>query len=308
MNLSSAIFKLKRLALFVGYLCSNDCKFCVVADKRAYKDKSTLDIKRELKEAYLQGSREVVLTGGECTIRDDIFEIVKFARSLGYLIIQLQTNGRIFSSQNFVKKILFAGMNEFAPALHGNTANLHDFLTGRHGSFRQTVLGIYNVRKISKGKIRILTNTVINKYNYKFLPEIAALLIKLGVKQYQFAFVHALGNAKKNFKEIVPRKTDVIPYLRLGLELGASRQLRVMAEAVPLCLMQGLERYCSEFYIPFTEVRERGYTISDFGKVRITEGKTKFKKCQLCKYFNICEGPWKEYPQFYGDSEFNPVS
>ncbi|MCM8797236.1 MAG: radical SAM protein [Candidatus Omnitrophica bacterium] len=304
-RLSSSI---KRLAIFVGFSCINDCRFCVVADKRLFADKTTSEIKEELADAYFNGGRrEVVFTGGECTIRPDIFELVKFAKDIGYLLIMIQTNGRMFSSIDFCKKMLVAGMNQFSPALHGHTAELHDFLTRRKGSFRQTVLGIHNIRKLTKGKVKILTNTVVTKYNYRFLPQIANLLIKLGVHQYQFAFVHALGNARTSFKEVVPRKTDILPYLQKGLELGAGYGVRVMAEAMPLCLMKDYEQYVSEFYIPPTEVREAGYVIKSFEEVRKTEGKMKFPQCRICKYDGVCEGPWKEYPQFYGSGEFKPV-
>jgi len=310
MNLSAPpqiMSKMKRVALFVGYTCLNNCRFCVVADKRINPDKSTEQIKEELKQAYSSGAREVVFTGGEFTIREDVFEIVKFAKEVGYIIVQAQTSGRMFSSVDFCKKMIIAGMNEFSPALHGHTAKLHDFLTRREGSFRQTVLGIHNMRKLTKGKIRILTNTVINKYNYKFLPQLASLLVKLGVHQYQFAFVHALGNAYKDFKEVVPRKTDVLPFLKKALDIGIERGLKVMAEAIPLCLMRGYEEYESEFYIPPTEIRERGQTVEKFEEVRVKEGKTKFPQCKICKYCDVCEGPWKEYPEYYGSQEFKPV-
>ena len=299
--------KMKRVALFVGYTCLNDCRFCVVADKRGHPDKTTEQIKYELEDAYKKGSREVVFTGGEFTLRKDVFDIVRFAKELGYIVIQAQTSGRMFASMDFCKKIIIAGMNEFSPALHGHTAKLHDFLTRRKGSFRQTVLGIHNMRKLTKGRIRILTNTVINKYNYKFLPQIANLLVKLGVNQYQFAFVHALGNAYKDFKDIVPRKTDAMPYVKEGLDIGIKKGLGVMAEAIPICLMTGYEKYVSEFYIPSTEIRERGNVVDKFEDIRIKEGKTKFSQCKACKYCCVCEGPWKEYPQYYGEEEFKAV-
>jgi len=299
--------QIKRLDLKVGYSCINDCRFCVVADKRIYPDKTTEQIKWELDEAYSNNARQLVLTGGECTMREDIFEVVEFARSLGYWIVQIQTNGRMFSSLDFCKKMLLAGMNEFSPALHGHTSQLHDFLTRRDGSFRQTVLGIHNIRKLTKGKIRLITNTVVTRHNYKFLPQIASLLINLGVSQYQFAFVHALGNAYSSFKDIVPKKTEVLPYLKNGLDLGIKKNLMVMAEAIPLCLMKGYEKYVSEFYIPSTEMREKGDTIERFEEVRRKNGKIKFPKCRICKYDDVCEGPWKEYPQHYGDEEFKPV-
>lgn len=306
-NLEKVSNIVKRVSLFVGYSCNNDCRFCVVADKRGIADKDTKEIKRELGEAYSGGAREVVFTGGECTLREDIFDLIRFARSRGYWVIQIQTNGRTFASPDFCEKMISAGMSEFSPALHGHNAELHDSLTRRNGSFRQTVLGIYNVKKLAKGNVKILTNTVVNRHNYKFLPEIASLLIKLGVHQYQFAFAHAMGNANRFFKDIVPRKTDVLPYLKKGLDLGINRGIKVMVEAIPLCLMRGYEKYVAEFYIPPTEIRERGTVVESFEAVRRQNGKSKFEQCGICNYNDICEGPWKEYPQYYGSEEFKPI-
>ena len=298
---------MKRVVIFVGYACNNNCRFCVAADKRIYGEKSTLEILKEIREAHDKGIKEIVFSGGECTIRKDILELVRFAKSLNFWSIQIQTNGRKFHSKDFCKKMLLAGMNEFAPALHGHTAKLHDFLTTKTGSFRQTVLGIYNIRTLTKGRIEILTNTVITKFNFKYLPQIARLLLRLGVRHYQFAFVHALGNAKKYFSEIVPQKTQVMPFLKKGLLLGMQKGAQVMAEAIPLCLLNGFKQYASEFYIPSTEIRERGFIIENFEDVRIREGKIKFPQCSTCKYCNVCEGPWKEYPAFFGNAEFQPI-
>ncbi|MDD5585123.1 MAG: radical SAM protein [Candidatus Omnitrophica bacterium] len=299
--------KLKRAVVVVGFACNNNCRFCVTAGKRVFGDKGTIQVKGEIEDAFAKGAREIVLTGGECTIRGDIIDIVSFARERGFLIIQVQTNGRSFSDVEFCKRIIRAGMNEFAPALHGHTAELHDFLTRRKGSFRQTVLGINNIRKLTKSRLNILTNTVITKYNYRFLPEIASLLIKLRVHQYQFAFVHAMGNALKNFKQVVPRKTDVMPYVKEGLDKGLKMNVRVMAEAIPLCLMQGFEQCVSEFRMPSTDIWEKGYKVNNFEFVRKYEAKTRFGQCKRCIRFSVCEGPWKEYPQFYGSKEFKPI-
>lgn len=298
--------KIKRVALNVGYSCINNCRFCAVADKRKLGDKTTQEIKQDIIDAFESGAREIVFTGGECTIREDIFEIIELAKKTGFLNIQIQSNGRMFSDKEFYKRTLMAGMTEFSPALHGHTAELHDFLTRRNGSFRETVLGIYNVRKFGSS-IRIITNTVVTKYNYKFLPEIASLLVKLGVHQYQFAFVHAQGNAYKYFKYIVPKMNEVIPYIKQGLDVGIKRGLMVMVEAVPFCLLKGYERYVSENYIPPTQLREKNRFIERFEDVRINEGKKKFSQCVICKYNPVCEGSWKEYPEYFGDEEFQPV-
>ena len=296
--------RIKRLDLKVGYSCINDCLFCVVADKRLRGDKTTDEIKQELIASYEEGRREVVFTGGEAAIRKDIFELVSFARNLGFLNIQMQTNGRMFSSLDFAVKMARCGMTEFGPSLHGQNARIHDALTRRTGSWRETVLGIHNVKKIG---IRTLTNTVITQKNYRNLPEIASLLVKLKVDQFQLAFVHIMGNALKYYRKVVPRVSTVIPFIKDALDVGIKAGVRVMVEAVPFCLLSGYERYASEFYLPSTQVKEVGYQIDDFGKVRKEEGKCKFQSCLECRRYRVCEGPWKEYPRLFGEKEFKPV-
>ncbi|MBL7081491.1 MAG: radical SAM protein [Candidatus Omnitrophica bacterium] len=300
----SAQPRMERLDLKVGYACINDCKFCVVADKRKYGEKTTQQIKQELVDSYREGRREIVFTGGECTIREDILEIVSFAKEVGYLNIQIQTNGRTFSSFDFAKKMVLAGMTEFGPALHGPTAEIHDSLTRRPGSWRQTVLGIHNVKKLG---IRTLANVVITKPNYKSLPELASLFVKLKIDQFQFAFVHILGNARQYYTEVVPRVSAVAPYVKKGLDIGIKAGLRVMVEAIPFCLMKDYEKYLSEFFIPPTQVKEVGWQIDKFEETRKTQGKKKFLTCVNCKWYSLCEGPWKEYPELFGEKEFKPA-
>jgi MoaA/NifB/PqqE/SkfB family radical SAM enzyme len=72
-----------RLVLTAGYSCNNNCKFCVAADKRAYPNKTTDQIRSELYEAYKNGFKEVVFTGGEYTIRKDVFELIEYAEYYG---------------------------------------------------------------------------------------------------------------------------------------------------------------------------------------------------------------------------------
>lgn len=294
----------KRVDIKVGFRCNNNCRFCVQASKRNFGDKTTEQIKNDLDEARKTGCEGVVFTGGEPTIRKDIFEIVSYAKTLDFKTIQIQTNGRMMAYMDFCKKLVKAGANEFSPALHGHIPELHDFLTGSAGSFVQTVHGIKNIKALD---CTVVTNTVVTKPNYRHIPEIAELLVKLNVDQFQFAFIHPVGNAYKNFDSIVPRISMAAPYIQKGLQIGIDAGKVVMAEAMPYCMMKGYKNCVSERFIPPTEIRDAGFTILDYEKVRKTEGKTKFKQCRNCRYDAICEGPWKEYPERVGDVEFVAV-
>lgn len=298
----------KRVDIKTWFKCNNNCRFCVQAHKRNLGAKTTEEIKEDLEAAYKNGCKGVVFTGGEVTIRPDVFEIVSYAKKLKFNIIQIQTNARAFYYKKFCEKIIEAGANEFAPALHGHTAELHDYLTQSPGSFKQITTGLMHLKNLGQ---KIVSNTVVVKSNYRHLPEIMKLLLKLGTSQHQFAFVHILGNAEKNFDNIVPYKSMAMPYIKRAVQIGINHNIFVMVEAVPYCLMQGYEKHVSDLYIPMTEIRDnRKYSaavVEDFTKVRKEICKIKISQCKECKYNLICEGPWREYPKKMGSSEFQPV-
>ncbi len=291
---------MKRVDIKTGFLCNNNCRFCVQAHKKKYGNRPTEDIKNDL-ELARESCNGVVFTGGEVSIRKDFFDLLQYADDLGFDTIQVQTNGRMFYHMDFCEKAIDAGMNEFGPAIHGHIPELHDWLTRSKGSFNQTYKGIENVKELG---LRIITNTVVVKPNYRYLPKMGEMLVELGVDQYQFAFVHAVGNAMKNFDQMVPWVSLAAPYIHEGLQVGIDAGVKVMAEAMPYCMMQGYEDYVSEKYIPETEIRDINSFDPDFGETRRSSGKVKFPQCKGCKYDDICEGAWKEYPEKRGHDEF----
>jgi MoaA/NifB/PqqE/SkfB family radical SAM enzyme len=294
----------KRVDIKTGFICNNNCRFCVQADNKCKGNRTFEEIKRDLIDSKKR-CEGVVLTGGEVTIRKDFFEIVKLAKELNYKNIQIQTNGRMFASLDFCKKTIEAGATEFSPALHGYCKEQHDYLTRASGSFSQTVKGIQNLKSLGA---YVLTNTVVVKSNYRNIVEIAKLLVKLDVDQFQFAFVHPMGNAWKNFDSIVPWISLAAPYIHKGLQVGISESKRVMAEAMPYCLMKGYEDYISEIAIPETEIRGKQHqNTNSFTNQRQILGKSKFEQCKECRYDSICEGPWREYPEKKGDKEFKSI-
>ena len=294
----------KRVDIKTGFICNNNCKFCVQADNKCKGNRSFKEIKKDLEECR-ERCTGVVLTGGEVTLRKDFFDIVRLAKKLDYQTIQIQTNGRMFASLSFCEKTIKAGANQFSPALHGYCAEQHDYLTRASGSFKQTIKGIINLKKLGQN---IITNTVVVKSNYRNCEQIAKLLVKLGVDQYQLAFVHPMGNAWKNFENIVPFISLAAPYIHKGLQIGIDAGKRVMAEAMPYCMMQGYEGYVAERVIPETEIRGKKYQNTDsFDKQRKEKGKAKFSQCKECKDDLMCEGPWREYPKKRGNKEFKPI-
>ncbi len=229
---------------------------------------------------------------------------VKKAKDLGFTAIQVQTNGRRFAYPEYCLELKKAGVTEMGPSLHGSTPEIHEGLTRAPGSFGEVVGGIRNCKKLG---LYVLTNSVITEKNYKDLPALARLLVRLGVDQFQFAFVHLVGTAWENRKTLTPKKSKVLPYLRRALDIGRAGGARCYTEAVPFCLLRGYEDCVAERIIPEGPVADANFYLESYGDYRRNQGKAKRPACRACRWFAECEGPWKEYPALYGWGEFKPV-
>ena len=295
----------ERVDLKVGFRCNNYCHFCVQGDKRErLPAKESGELYRSLEEGRAGGATGVVITGGEPTLHKNIVEIARRARDLGYTLIQVQSNGRTFCYEAFCKKLIDAGVNEFGPSLHGSTAKIHDYLTGSPGAFMQTISGMRLLKKMNQ---RVITNSVITKANYRDLPDLARLLVALGVDQFQFAFMHMSGRAGENKRWLTARKTLIEPYVKKALDVGIKAGKTVMTEAIPYCRMTGYENYVAERIIPRTRIYDADCVIPDYTKTRVDEGKSRGPRCVECDWHDVCEGPWREYPELFGWDEFTPV-
>jgi MoaA/NifB/PqqE/SkfB family radical SAM enzyme len=285
----------RKLDLKVGFRCNNHCTFCVQGDKRDHTaDLTTDEVKQRLENARAQCDR-LVLTGGEATIRDDIPEIA------AYHTIQLQTNGRRMAYRKYCETLIEAGVNRFNPSVHGHNASLHDKLTGTRGAFDQCVRGIQNLVAL---KQIVLTQTVIVRDNVAHLPDIAQVLVQLGVTQAQFAFVHAIGTAAATWDQTVPRYADVAPQVAKAVTRVRAAHRIALTEAIPFCFLHGNETAACELRTPSTMVYDGDITIGDYGKYRLTEGKAHGEVCARCTWNGRCEGPWREYPAHFGWNEF----
>jgi MoaA/NifB/PqqE/SkfB family radical SAM enzyme len=278
----------------------------VVADKRDHGNRTTEEYKNDMQEARKDGCTEVVITGGEPTIRKDFLELVRYAKSIGFKTIQLQTNGRMFCDREFARKTVEAGVSDFAIALHAHTAEIHDYITRVKGSFDQTVRGIKNLVEMDNN-YRLNGIIVVTKFNYKFLPEIAEFMNSIGLKRFQFDFVHPMGNAYTYYEKVVPMASDVAPYMKKGMEVAEKNKCWVQIEAFPFCLIPGYESHAVELYIPTVELRELKRYEPNFNYVKVVHGKVKSPVCKECKYDRVCEGFWREYPEKMGLSEINPI-
>jgi len=106
----------------------------------------------------------------------------------------------------------------------------------------------------------------------------------------------------------VPRYSEILEEINSTIEYCNSKGMHVEFEAFPYCTMPGKEMYIAEKHPrSYTELKQVGSRQLDWDQVRIAI-KKKFPQCRKCIHDSICEGPWEEYPQVYGDDEFQPIT
>lgn len=297
---------MKRVDIKVWFACNNYCTFCVQGDKRLHYPQRTLEeIQDILDTEYANGCDGVVFTGGEPTIHKDLVEAVAYAKKIGYRDIQIQSNGQNFSKLEYCIRLIKAWVTEFSPSIHWFLPETHDSQVQTPWGWKKVVQWLQNLQKLHQ---RVIINSVITSQNYTEIPALATLLCKLWVSQFQFAFVHILGSAEKNKDTIVPKKSDIIPYVKKALDIGRANNVICMTEAIPFCLMQWYEWAIAEYaFMPETTVVDAEYRTESYSEYRWNQWKAKREECKKCSKYTLCEWPWKEYPEIYGWDEFQPI-
>lgn len=300
----SSIEMVERIDIKLGYSCNNNCRFCVLGRGRGRnRDRTTSECKRELEIAKGKSAKKVLLTGGEPTIRKDIFEVVSYAKKLGFREIHIESNGRMFSYPEIAERMIEAGANSFSISLHAHSPELYAYLTRTtEHAFHQAIEGIKNVRSHCKN---VSLNSIITKPNYIFLSEIIKIAKNTGIRGINYPFVNPYGSAWDHREEMVPDIMDVVPYLHKAINLAESNKIFVTTEMIPLCLMKGYEEHLVEPTLPDIEIfslvhRENFRQAKKLSRV-------KDDACKPCRKYLICEGISKHYTDFRGFPRLSPI-
>ncbi|MCK5845788.1 MAG: radical SAM protein, partial [Victivallales bacterium] len=95
----------RKILLRLGYSCNNECVFCHSRDRRFKNaDQGTDLITLRIEAAAEAGVDMVVFSGGEPTIRKDLFELCARAQSVG-LEVGLITNGRMLYYKDYAERL-----------------------------------------------------------------------------------------------------------------------------------------------------------------------------------------------------------
>lgn len=297
---------MNKVDIKIIYSCNNHCLFCIQWEEKRIKywAKSLQEIQEILLTSLKKSNtRQVVFTGGEPTLHPQLLRAIEYAKAIGYIYIFVQSNWQNFSDLEFCLKLKKAGITHFAPSIHWFYPKTHDLLTQTEWAWMKVVQWIRNAKKIWS---KVTLNIVVTKQNYKEMTLLSGLLCKLWIDSFQFAFPHIGWSAKVNALEIIPRKTDIMPYIKGWIDIAKKYWIPCLTEAIPYCLMRWYETMVGEQYLAESSVHDAEYKLDSYTNYRLNEWKIKQESCKKCSRFRMCEWPWKEYPEMYGWEEFIP--
>ncbi|KKS26088.1 MAG: hypothetical protein UU87_C0003G0008 [Parcubacteria group bacterium GW2011_GWA2_42_11] len=287
--------------IYLTNRCNQNCLFCSVqanSPNNNLKESAWEEIKNDVADIK-KFSSQIKFSGGEATIRQDFFDIINLAKTLGFEKITVESNGQSFSDWSFASQAIAAGANDFFISFHGHTAALQDKITGIRGSFSRTKQGLENLIKLGRPP---MINVVINRLNYRYLPQIVSLLARLGINMVTLSFIMMEGNAASQ-PALVPEIKKVVSYLRLAIKQSPS--VRIGLQHFPFCLLGDLNRYNFWFKVQHKKIIDNpNFRIIIEPK---NERDSKDKKCLACRYEKICPGLRKSYADHYGFKEIHPL-
>lgn len=214
--------KAKKIAVLnVTARCDSACKFCFGPARhvgtgeagRPEKEPTTFTLLRRIFELHQKGVEMIIFTGGEPLLRQDIWELIEFAKRLGIFTV-LHTNGKKLKSQmskvktttqNLKLKERLKYLDQINLPLDGYDAKTNDVWRGR-GHFN-AVMSILRLLKnmpirgiISIRPIRVIISTVATAKNAQNVPKIGRILPQWIYKWRVFQF-KPMGKARKVRRE-----------------------------------------------------------------------------------------------------------
>jgi AdoMet-dependent heme synthase len=131
----------------------------------------------------------LVLTGGDCLLRPDLFGLVDYAVSQG-IPVCLSPSVTPLLDAAMIGRIAASGVRAVSVSLDGSRAQAHDGVRGIAGHFEMTIAAI---AQLAGAGITVQVNTTVMDGNVDDLPGIAALLARDGAHVWEVFFLVQVG-------------------------------------------------------------------------------------------------------------------
>jgi MoaA/NifB/PqqE/SkfB family radical SAM enzyme len=170
--------------------CLSSCQYCRIT-QRKQTELTTQEVFSLIDQITSMGCKRLGLWGGEPLIREDIIEIVKYAKSKK-LFVTMDSNGYLLPEKTEILK----NLDHLVLSFDG-PQEMHD-LNREKGSFHKVMRAI----ELAHNKIPLWTITVITKNNIEAIDYILHTAIKYGFLT-TFQFMHHNDKLGRNHESMM---------------------------------------------------------------------------------------------------------
>ncbi len=194
--------------------CNQRCLHCYAAGQpeAETEELTTAQWKRVIDMLRECGVTQLTFTGGEPTMRQDVPELIRYAR---WCITRLNTNG-VRLTEDYCRELSASEVDNVQITFYSWDPAVHNALVGAE-RFKDTVTGIQNALKAG---ISISTNTPLCSLNRDY-EETLAFLYELGIRYVTVSGLIVTGNARsaeshektlssQELREVLERACDFV--------------------------------------------------------------------------------------------------
>jgi AdoMet-dependent heme synthase len=131
----------------------------------------------------------LVLTGGDCLLRPDLFELVEHANGLG-VPVALSPSVTPSLTPAMIDRMVTSGVKAVSLSLDGALPATHDGVRGIPGHFEDTIKAITS---LSEAGLTVQVNTTVMRANLDELADVADLISRAGAHIWEVFFLVQVG-------------------------------------------------------------------------------------------------------------------
>ncbi len=260
--------------------CNLKCVHCYASGQQLSEESelSTAEWKRIIDALKEIGIPQITFTGGEPTMRADLFELIEHGQ---WFVTRLNTNG-VNLSKEYCRALRKASLDSVQITLYSCEKDIHNRLVGAEG-FEKTTEGIKNALEAG---LNVSVNTPLCTENADY-PGTLEFLHKLGVIYVTCSGLITTGNATGEKS--------------ISLQLDRERISGILREAVRFCAENGMEiSFTSPGWVDPALCRELNISVPNCGACLSNMAITPSGNVVPCQSWlsgkplgNILQDPWE---------------
>lgn len=233
---------LKFATIVIGESGSSRCTRCHRVETEALRDvANVLEQIRAATSSWPGGpGPNLSFSGAEPFHHPALFELLEASTAAGASRVRLESDAHALATVQAAERALQSGVRHLTVPLLGSTAELHDALTGRRGSFDMTILGAKNFIEAARNdetRTHVSVRVPVCRHNLHDTAGIVTLAAKTGAN----AVLLTIDDPDLDLRQ-------ASPWLEAACDTGIVYALWVEVEGVPYGCASGWELHLASIY------------------------------------------------------------